>query len=473
MSRFERPVRGTPRPSESDVNLSPRRRAWAARNIDTQIRALLDEDARYFLHQSVSTPCLDAVRKAEGIWIEDAAGRRYMDFHGNNVHHIGYGHPRLKAAIARQMDELPFVPRRFTCEAVVELARKLAAIAPGGLSKMLFAPGGSEAVEIALKIARAATGRHKTLSFWDSFHGAGFGAASVGGEELFRSGAIGPLLPGTTHVPPYSCYRNPFGPGHTSRALHNESCTTVFANMVRYALEKEGDIAAVIAEPIRAVPYLPPPGFWQAVREACDKHGALLIFDEIPTGLGKTGRMFACEHDGVVPDILVLGKALGGGILPLAAAIVRPELDVGAHYAFGHYTHEKNPVLARAALATLEIIEEEGLVENAARVGTRALERLNDMMDRHPLVGDVRGRGCLLGIELVLDRDTKAPANDAAEVVMYGALDRGLSFKTTMGNVLTLTPPLVTTMAEMDRALDIIDACLGEVGRQALGAAAD
>jgi 4-aminobutyrate aminotransferase len=458
-----------PKPSESDVNLSSRRKAWAKRNIDADTQALLEEDARYFLRQAVSTPCLNAVRKAEGIWIEDMAGRRYMDFHGNNVHHIGYGHPRLKAAIGRQMDELPFAPRRYACEPAVELARKLAGLAPGGLSKMLFAPGGSEAVEIALKLARAATGRYKTLSFWDSFHGAGFGAASVSGEELFRASAIGPLLPGTEHVPPFSCYRNPFGPGHTSRALHNESCTTVFANMVRYALEKEGDIAAVVAEPIRAVPYLPPPGFWRAVREACDRHGALLIFDEIPTGLGKTGRMFACEHDAVEPDILVLGKALGGGILPFAAALARPELDVGGKYAFGHYTHEKNPVLARAALTTIEIIEDEGLVENAAAVGARALARMQEMMDRHPLIGDVRGRGFLLGIELVEDRDSKAPASDAAEAVLYGALERGLSFKTTMGNVLTLTPPLVTTAAEMDKALDIIETALEEVERARAG----
>ena len=178
--------------------------------------------------------------------------------------------------------------------------------------------------------------------------------------------------------------------------------------MIEYVLGREGDFAAFVAEPIRAVPYVPPPGFWRAVREACDRHGTLLVFDEIPTGLGKTGRMFACQHDGVVPDILVLGKALGGGILPIAAVIARPELDVGADYAFGHYTHEKNPVTARAALTTIEIIEEEGLVANAARVGAFALERLREMQQRHPLIGDVRGRGLLIGVELVTDRVGKA-----------------------------------------------------------------
>ncbi|MBL8672127.1 MAG: aspartate aminotransferase family protein [Alphaproteobacteria bacterium] len=408
------------------------------------------------------------MRRAEGIWIEDTAGRRYMDFHGNNVHHIGYGHPRLKAAIAKQMDELPFAPRRFACEPAVALARKLASIAPkgpgGGLTKMLFTTGGSDANEVALKVARAATGRFKTISFWDSFHGAGFGAASVGGEALFRSGPIGPLLAGTEHVAPFACYRCPYGYPAPDGKPTLELCKLACASMVRYVLEREGDVAAVIAEPARAVPFLPPPGFWQAVRAACDAHGALLIFDEIPTGLGKTGRMFACEHDGVIPDILVLGKALGGGILPIAAVLCRADLDVAGQYAFGHYTHEKNPVTARAALTTIEIIEDEGLVENARTVGAVALERLEEMRRRHRLIGDVRGRGFLLGVELVTDRDSKAPAKEEAETVLYRCLDRGLSFKTTMGNVLTLTPPLVTTEAQMLQALAIVDECLAGLG---------
>ncbi len=452
--------RSRPAPSEGDVNTSPRRQQWAASNIGAAHRALLDEDAHFFLHQSVSTPCLAAVARAEGIWIEDVDGRRYMDFHGNNVHHIGYGHPRLKSAISTQMDALPFAPRRFTCAPAVALARKLAQIAPGRLEKVLFATGGSDAIEIALKIARAATGRFKTLSFWDSFHGAGFGAASVGGEQLFRSGPVGPLLPGSEHVPPFGCYRNPFGYSHDSRESHTSECGSVCAELVRYALEKEGDIAAVVAEPCRAVPYFAPPDFWAKIRAACDDFGALLIFDEIPTGLGKTGRMFACEHDGVVPDILVLGKALGGGILPIAATLCRPELDVVGDWAFGHYTHEKNPVTACAALATIEIIEDEGLVENAAHMGDRALARMHEMMDRIPAIGDVRGRGLLMGIELVEDRATRAPASAMAEDVLYRALERGLSFKTTMGNVLTLTPPLTVTADELDRAFDIIESCL-------------
>ena len=473
------PAKGSaPGQSEGDVNLSSRRRRWQDDHLDEPTRQLLARDSAAFLHQSVSTPCLNAIRKAEGIWIEDLAGRRYMDFHGNNVHHVGYAHPQVLGAIRQQLDELSFAPRRYASAAAVELAEALGArfrALTGTAGKLLLTTGGSDAVEVAIKLARAATGRFKTLSFWDAFHGAGLGASSVGGEALFRSGRIGPLLPGTEHVAPFGCYRCPYGhPVDAQGQPDLDRCRLACATMVRYVLEREGDVAAVIAEPARAVPFVPPPGYWQAVRDACHAHGTLLIFDEIPTGLGKTGRFFAAEHDGAAPDIVVLGKALGGGVLPIAACIARaeplpaapagapPTLDVAGDYAFGHYTHEKNPVTARAALATLQVIEREGLVENAARVGDRALARLQEMKQRHRLIGDVRGRGLLLGIELVTDRDAKTPAADAAERVLYRALSRGLSFKTTMGNVLTLTPPLVTTGEQMDRALDIIDQCLAE-----------
>ena len=455
-----------PSQSEGDVNSTPRRAAWQRDHLDAPTRTLLARDSAAFLHQSVSTPCLSAIRKAEGLFIEDVAGRRYMDFHGNNVHHVGYAHPHVVGAIKAQLDALSFAPRRFTSERAVELAEALSAQfrrLTGAPGRVLFTTGGTDAVEVAIKLARAATGRFKTLSFWDSFHGAGFGASSVGGEALFRSGRIGPLLPGSEHVAPFGCYRCAYGhPVDAAGQPDLDRCQLACASMVRYVLEREGDVAAVIAEPARAVPYVPPSGYRQAVRAACNAHGTLLVFDEIPTGLGKTGRFFATEHDGAAPDIVVLGKALGGGILPIAACIARDDLNVAGDYAFGHYTHEKNPVTAAAALATLEVIEREGLVENAARVGAHALERLREMQRRHPLVGDVRGRGLLLGIELVADRATKAAAGDAAERVLYRALSRGLSFKTTMGNVLTLTPPLIVTRPQMDAALDILDACLAE-----------
>ncbi|HSG95103.1 MAG TPA: aspartate aminotransferase family protein, partial [Afifellaceae bacterium] len=399
----------------------------------------------------LSTPCLSAIAKAEGIWIEDTAGRRFMDFHGNSAHHIGYGHPRLKAAIKAQLDELSFAPRRFTCEPAVALAERLTALTPDGLGKVLFTTGGSDAVEVALKVARAATGRFKTLSFWDAFHGAGFGAAGVGGEQTFRSHIAGPLLPGAEHVAPFACYRCPYN--HAGPDVCGLAC----AEMLAYVLERESDVAAVIAEPMRAVPYVPPPGFWQRVRHACDAHGTLLIFDEIPTGLGKTGRFLASDHDGVVPDMIVLGKALGGGILPIAATIVRSDLDVAGEFAIGHYTHEKNPVTSRAALTTLAIIEEEGLVERAAASGRHAMERMGDLMSRSPVAGDVRGRGLLFGVEIVADKQTRAPANGLAEKIHYRCLDEGLSFKVSQGCVLTLSPPLTIARDDLDHALDIVE----------------
>ena len=336
------------------------------------------------------------------------------------------------------------------------MAEKLRDVSPPGLEKMLFTTGGSDAIEVALKIARTATGRFKTVSFWDAFHGAGFGAASVGGEQLFRSGSIGPLLAGSEHVAPFDCYRCPYGYPDLSQQPDLEICQRACAKYLRYVLEKEGDVAAVIAEPMRAVPYLAPPGFWREVRAACDAVGALLIFDEIPTGLGKTGRLFACEHEDVVPDILVLGKALGGGILPIAAALCRPELDQAGAYAIGHYTHEKNPVTARAALTTLEIIEDEDLVARAARLGAAALDRLRQDTAQLATVGEVRGRGLMMGVELVTSRAEKTPANDLAEAVYYRCLEAGLSFKITMGSVLTLSPPLTIQEADLTRALTIV-----------------
>ena len=447
--------------TEGESNQSQARRRWQDASTGPKSRPLLDRDANVFMHQSLSTPCVSTIAKAEGIWIEDLDGRRYMDFHGNAVHHIGYGHPRLVAAIKAQLDDLSFAPRRFTNEPAVELAEKLAAQAPGDLGKVLFTTGGSDANEVALKIARAATGRFKTISFWDAFHGAGFGAASVGGEATFRSHIAGPLMSGTEHVAPFACYRCPYG--HSGPDVCGLAC----AEMVRFVLQREGDVAAVIAEPMRAVPHVPPPGYWQAVRQACTDHGALLIFDEIPTGLGKTGRFFAFEHDDVVPDIVTLGKALGGGILPIAAVIARRDLDVCADFAIGHYTHEKNPVTARAALTTLEIIEDEGLVENAAHLGGYALDRLRESLATSPIVGDVRGRGLMFGIEIVSDRAAKAPANDLAEQIYYRCLDAGLSFKISQGCVLSLSPPLTIARQDLDRALRIVETTIATIAAEA------
>ena len=442
--------------SEGDINLSPARQTWSNKHIDNATRVILDADSDVFLHQSLSSPCLNVLTGCEGVYLKDAQGRKILDFHGNNVHQVGFGHPRVVEAVTRQMQKMSFCTRRYTNEVSIQLAQKLVSLAPGDLNRVLFAPGGTSAIGMALKLARAATGRHKTISMWDSFHGASLDAISIGGESIFRSG-IGPLLPGCEHVPPPDHKHCPFRCG----AACNLSC----ADYVEYVLEKEGDVAAVVAETVRSTPFIPPADYWTNIRRACDKHGALLILDEIPHCLGRTGRMFTFEHYGIVPDMVVIGKGLGGGIFPLAALIAREGLNQAMpEKALGHYTHEKNPVACAAALAAIEVIESEGLLENAIRQGSRAMERMKSMASTHPMIGDVRGRGLLMGMELLRDKANGERAIQEAEAVMYACLERGLNFKITMGNILTLTPPLTISDAEMDQALDILEESLTEVG---------
>jgi len=437
--------------AEGDVNLSPLRRRWQDEHLAPATRALLAEDAKYFLHQSLSTPCLDALASASGIWLVDVEGRRYMDFHGNSVHQVGHGHPRVVQAVKDALDTLPFSPRRFTNDAAVALARRLVERAPGNLSKVLFAPGGTSAIGMAMKLARVATGRHKTVSMWDAFHGASLDAISIGGEALFRRD-MGPLLPGTEHVQPCDPRGCSFGCGGR--------CTARCAEYVDYVLGKEEDVAAVIVETIRSTDVqVPPRAYYETLRRACDRHGALLILDEIPIALGRTGTLFAFEHYDIVPDMVVIGKGLGGGVFPLAALVAREGLDVAADRALGHYTHEKSSVGCAAALATLDVIDDEGLLARANALGAHALTRLHEMQNRSPTVGDVRGIGLLLAIELV-DRATGGPAREAAERVLYDCLANGLSFKVGQGNVLVLAPPLVIAEDDLDRALDIVESAI-------------
>jgi len=440
--------------SEGDLNISPRRKAWVKEHIDAETQRWLDLDAEYFLHQSLSTPCLNVLSHCEGINLKDLQGRSFMDFHGNNVHQVGFANRRVIDAVKKQMEELAFCTRRYTNIPAIKLAEKLSQLAPGKLNKVLFAPAGTAAIGMALKLARMATGRFKTISMWDSFHGASLDAISVGGEAIFRKD-IGPLLPGTEHVPPPDCYRCLWG--------CEDNCTLKCADYIEYVLAKEGDVAAVIAETVRSTSIIPPAGFWQKIRAACDKHGALLILDEIPHCLGRTGKMFTCQYFDVVPDILVIGKGLGGGIFPLAGLIAHHDLDIMPDRALGHYTHEKNPVACAAAIATIDCLQEDNLLANTEKMGNYAMSRLRDMMQRHRLIGAVRGLGLLMGIELVKDRQTKVPAVEEAEQVMYNALSKGLSFKLTMGNIITLTPPLTITKQEMDKALDILAECLKDV----------
>jgi 4-aminobutyrate aminotransferase len=425
--------------AEGDVNRSEGRRRWERDRLSETTREWLAEDARYFLHQSLSTPCLNVLARCEGSTLVDLEGRRFLDFHGNNVHHVGFANPAVIEAITNQMRELSFCTRRYTNLPAIRLARKLAEIAPGSLNKVLLAPGGTSAVGMALKLARLATGRFKTISLYDSFHGASLDAISVGGEALFRRG-MEPLLPGTLHVSPPDPRQCPFGCGGV--------CNLQCAEYAAYLMKREGDIGAVLVETVRATSLIPPPGYLQTLREACDRHGALLIFDEIPHALGRTGRMFTCENFNVTPDILLIGKALGGGIFPLAAMIAREDLDLAGEGALGHYTHEKNPVACAAALAAIGYIEEHRLAERARELGGHFCARLRELQARHASIRDVRGLGLLLGVEV---------ADEAlAERVMYRALELGLSFKVTMGRVLTLTPPLTVSREELDQAVAIL-----------------
>ncbi|MCP4766121.1 MAG: aspartate aminotransferase family protein [Gammaproteobacteria bacterium] len=446
------PTSQPPERAEGDINLSPRRRQWSEQHLDDATQAILEEDAQLFLHQSLSTPCLNALQGSEGIYLEDTQGRKIMDFHGNSVHQVGHGHPRVIDAIKAQLDVLPFCPRRYTNQVAIDLARRLVELAPADLDKLLFAPGGTSAIGMALKLARYATGRHKTISMWDSFHGASLDAISIGGEALFRKD-VGPLLPGTEHIPPPT----------RGRCLFNceDDAHSGCIEYLDYLLGMQGDVAALIAEPMRwTTVEPPPPGYWKKVRELCDRHGVLLIFDEIPSAIGRTGKMFVCEHFDVVPDMLVIGKGLGGGVFPMAALIVRGALDIVGDRALGHYTHEKSSVGCAAALATLDCLAEEGLIEASAELGEYALARLETMRERYPIIHEVRGLGLHLGIELRRDGE---PASDEADTVLYHSLSQGLSYKVGGGCVLTLCPPMTITREELDQALDIVEAGIGEL----------
>ena len=441
---------------QGDVNTTPNRCKYWKRNITGEARQWLEEDNKYFLHQSLSTPVLNVLSRAQGASIEDLAGRTYIDMHGNGVHNAGFNNPAVIAAVQKQLaDEMSFCPRRYTNIPAVQLAKKMATITPEGLCRSLFCPGGSEAIEMALMLARQVTGRFKTISFWDSFHGAGLGAASIGGEEHFSAG-FGPMVPGAFRVEFPNYYRNPWG--FESEGDVDAECL----RQMELVMRREPEMAAVIGEPISATPAVPSQRFWQGVQSLCESYGALLIFDEIIEGFGRTGKLFACEHF-VTPDILVLGKSLGGGLLPFAGMVTHEKYNVCQHRSVGHYTHEKNALCCAVALAEIDYILDNKLVEKSAELGTYTLKRLNELKEKHPLIGHVAGLGLHLGIDFVRDQKTKERAVDEAEIVMFKCLERGLSTKTIEGNVLTLRPALVITQQEMDRVIDIIDEVIGEV----------
>ncbi|MCA4014589.1 aspartate aminotransferase family protein [Vibrio vulnificus] len=441
--------------SEGDVNTTPARQAWNASMDDERTQALLKRDSEVFLHQAMSTPCLDTLEAAEGIYIQDATGKKYMDFHGNNVHQLGYGHPHVIKRVQEQIAKLPFSPRRFTNETAIECAEKLTQICGGDLNRVLFAPGGTSAVGMALKLARHITGNYKVVSLWDSFHGASMDAISVGGEACFRQG-MGPLMAGVERIPPAVSYRGAF-PVSDGSDVH-------YADYLEYVIEKEGGVGAFIAEAVRNTDVqVPSKAYWKRIREICDKHNVMLIIDDIPNGMGRSGEWFTYQAYDIEPDMLCIGKGLGGGLVPIAAMVTKDKYNTAEQISMGHYTHEKSPIGCAAALATMEAIEQDGLLDKAKADSQFMREKLLEMKAKYPVIGDVRGIGMLWGIELVTDHESKARAYDEAEAVLYQCLNNGVSFKVSQGNVIQLSPPLIITREQLIEALAIFEEAIAKV----------
>ncbi|EIT7142417.1 aspartate aminotransferase family protein [Vibrio vulnificus] len=441
--------------SEGDVNTTPARQAWNALMDDERTQALLKRDSEVFLHQAMSTPCLDTLEAAEGIYIQDATGKKYIDFHGNNVHQLGYGHPHVIKRVQEQIAKLPFSPRRFTNETAIECAEKLTQICGGELNRVLFAPGGTSAVGMALKLARHITGNYKVVSLWDSFHGASLDAISVGGEACFRQG-MGPLMAGVERIPPAVSYRGAF-PVADGSDVH-------YADYLEYVIEKEGGVGAFIAEAVRNTDVqVPSKAYWKRIREICDKHNVMLIIDDIPNGMGRSGEWFTYQAYDIEPDMLCIGKGLGGGLVPIAAMVTKDKYNTAEQISMGHYTHEKSPIGCAAALATMEAIEQDGLLDKAKADSQFMREKLLEMKAKYPVIGDVRGIGMLWGIELVTDHESKARAYDEAEAVLYQCLNNGVSFKVSQGNVIQLSPPLIITREQLTKALAIFEEAIANV----------
>ncbi len=387
---------------------------------------LVARDASAFFHQHGSSPCIGALARAQGAWLIDDRGNRLLDLHGNTAHHIGYAHPRLIAALKLQLSDLVFSPRRYTNEPATLLAENLTARFRGGRSKLLLATGGSDAIEIAMRLARIATGRTAIVALEGAYHGHGFGAFAL--STAHPDPRLGAVPPDIRHIVPY--WRDP--------------------DRMLVELEKalRSGAAALIAEPMRSNCIVPPAGLWPQAAALCDRYGAKLIFDEIPSGLGKTGRFFAYEHFDVTPDIVVLGKALGGGVLPIAAVLADVAMDIAPELAIGHYTHEKNPVTARAALTTLEIIDDEQLVARAARLGAYAEQRAV----AKPVFAGLRGLGLLRALEL---------PGPTADALVSAALPLGISTVAKDASSVGFSPPLTTGETDIDFALGQLEAAEG------------
>ena len=400
----------------------------------------------------------------KGVYMWDVDGTRYIDFSSQLMNmNIGHGHPKVIAAIKEQAEKLAFAYPQLAHESKGAAAAKLASIAPGDLQKVLFTLGGAESIENAVKIARMVTGRHKIVTRYRSFHGAGYGSGSLGGDP--RRLPHEPGITGVVRVHDPYAYRCPFG-------YAPEGNPQVYIDHVIQTIEMEGpeNVAAILMETVTGTSGLiiPPQGYWQALREYATEKGILLICDEVMAGFGRTGKMFAIEHYDVVPDILVLAKGLTCGYIPLGAVVVNKRIadHFDDHVLVAGLTYSGHPVGTAAALATMQVYEEDGLVENSRRMGEKMTAHLRDMKERHPCVGDVRSIGLFGVIELVKDRKTREPlspwnkAMTPAMNAMAGQLKKGGMHTFVRWNWIFTIPPLCITEAELAEGFGIIDSAL-------------
>jgi 4-aminobutyrate aminotransferase len=402
------------------------------------------------------------VQKGEGAMVEDVDGNRFLDFSaGIAVVAAGHCHPKVVEAIQRQAARLIHMSGTdFYYEELIALAEKLNEIAPGDTAwRVSFGNSGAEAMEGALKLARYATGRDKIIAFLGSFHGRTMGALSLTSRRAVQREGFGPFLPGVVHAPYAYCYRCPYGQKPDTCAVE---CVQHIEHTLLKTISPARETAAIVVEPIQGEGgyIVPPQKFIDELARVASENGILLVFDEVQSGMGRTGKMWAADHFNVTPDIFAVAKGIASG-MPLGATVARAELMTwppGAHAS----TFGGNPVSCAAALATIELLERE-LVGNAARMGAYLMDRMRQWHARFPIVGDVRGLGLMLGIELVRDRATKEKAPALRDRVVDLAFERGLLVLGAGDSTVRLCPPLVITRDQCDFALDTLEECLIKV----------
>lgn len=424
-------------------------------------QAVLAQDRKY-VSPSYSRPYPLVADKAEGMVVTDLDGNTFLDFAaGIAVCATGHCHPRIVKAIQEQAAQLIHLSGTdFYYPQLSALAQKLAEIAPGpGEKKVYFGNSGTEAIEAALKLARFATGRKKFIAFYGAFHGRTLGALSLTASKPVQRRGFGPLLEGIHHVPYPYCYRCPNRP---SDGGCHPACLRVIEDQLFKTILSPDEVAAIVFEPIQGEGgyILPPPEFFEELKRLSKKHGILLIADEVQCGMGRTGKMFAVEHFGIEPDITAVAKGIASG-LPLGAIIARAELmswPPGSHAS----TFGGNPISCVAALETIRLIEEE-LMQNAAVIGEHLLRSLQQLMLRCSAIGDVRGLGLMIGIELVKDRATKEKAGAWRDLAVQRCFEKGLLLLGCGENTLRLMPPLIVTRGQADAAVEILEEVLSAI----------